>query len=99
VPARRGRPRRRGVGADHAPVDATGRCVEGRPGQERVKKAVPPQPTDPTDEGRDDEESSSGESTLSVVLAFAANALVGVLKLVAGLLTRCAGRPAVGGAS
>ena len=45
------------------------------------------EPQDPTDEGRQDEESSSGQSTLSVVLAFAANALVGVLKLVAGLLT------------
>ena len=42
---------------------------------------------DPTDEGRDDQNSSSGQSTLSVVLAFAANAVVGVLKLVAGLLT------------
>jgi cation diffusion facilitator family transporter len=48
---------------------------------------VPTELQDPTDEGRDDEESSSGESTLSVVLAFAANLLVGVLKLVAGLLT------------
>jgi cation diffusion facilitator family transporter len=46
-----------------------------------------PAPEDPTDEGRDDEESSSGQSTLSVVLAFLANALVGALKLVAGLLT------------
>ncbi|MFC5063958.1 cation diffusion facilitator family transporter [Actinomycetospora atypica] len=44
-------------------------------------------PHDPTDEGRDDQESSSGQSTLSVVLAFGANAAVGVLKLVAGLLT------------
>jgi cation diffusion facilitator family transporter len=45
-------------------------------------------PADPTDEGRDaEEESSSGGSTLSVALAFAANVLVGILKLVAGLLT------------
>lgn len=48
---------------------------------------MPNQPHDPTDEGRDDAESSSGESTLSVVLALLANALVGALKLVAGLLT------------
>lgn len=41
---------------------------------------------DPTDERRQDE-GSSGQSTLSVVLAFAANLAVGVLKLVAGLLT------------
>ena len=47
-------------------------------------------PEDPTDEGRNDEASSSGQSTLSVVLAFAANLAVGVLKLVAGLLTRSA---------
>lgn len=40
---------------------------------------------DPTDEGREDQ--GSGQSTLSVVLAFAANLAVGVLKLVAGLLT------------
>ncbi|HEY2194336.1 MAG TPA: cation diffusion facilitator family transporter [Actinomycetospora sp.] len=46
-----------------------------------------PEPDDPTDEGREDGESSSGQSTLSVVLAFLANAAVGVLKLVAGLLT------------
>jgi cation diffusion facilitator family transporter len=46
-----------------------------------------PGPDDPTDEGRDAEESSSGGSTLSVALAFAANVLVGILKLVAGLLT------------
>jgi cation diffusion facilitator family transporter len=48
---------------------------------------VGPEPDDPTDEGRDDGESSSGQSTLSVVLALAANVLVGALKLVAGLLT------------
>ncbi|GLZ52410.1 cation diffusion facilitator family transporter [Actinomycetospora sp. NBRC 106378] len=49
--------------------------------------ALVPPPEDPTDEGREDEDSSSGQSTLSVILAFAANAAVGVLKLVAGLLT------------
>jgi cation diffusion facilitator family transporter len=49
--------------------------------------ALVPPPEDPTDEGRDAEDSSSGQSTLSVILAFAANAAVGVLKLVAGLLT------------
>lgn len=52
-----------------------------------VPSALVPPPEDPTDEGRDDEDSSSGQSTLSVVLALAANAAVGVLKLVAGLLT------------
>ena len=41
---------------------------------------------DPTDEGRPGGESEGG-SVLTVVLALAANALVGVLKLVAGLLT------------
>ncbi|WP_018333534.1 cation diffusion facilitator family transporter [Actinomycetospora chiangmaiensis] len=49
--------------------------------------ALVPPPEDPTDEGRDPEDSSSGQSTLSVILALAANAAVGVLKLVAGLLT------------
>ena len=54
------------------------------PSQDETAVVAPP---DPTDEGREDEESSSGQSTLSVVLALAANLLVGVLKLVAGLLT------------
>ncbi|MEJ2871514.1 cation diffusion facilitator family transporter [Actinomycetospora sp. OC33-EN08] len=49
--------------------------------------AVAPSPDDPTDEGRDAGDSSSGQSTLSVLLTFAANAAVGVLKLIAGLLT------------
>ncbi|GAA4786006.1 cation diffusion facilitator family transporter [Actinomycetospora chlora] len=45
-------------------------------------------PSDPTDEGRGGEEGSGeGGSTLTVVLALAANAAVGVLKLLAGLLT------------
>ncbi|WP_433786652.1 cation diffusion facilitator family transporter [Actinomycetospora sp. CA-101289] len=42
---------------------------------------------DEDEDGSSGEGSGGGESTLTVVLALAANALVGVLKLVAGLLT------------
>ncbi|GAA4559297.1 cation diffusion facilitator family transporter [Pseudonocardia xishanensis] len=40
-----------------------------------------------TDDQGSDDQGSGGESTLTVIIAGAANALIGVLKLVAGLLT------------
>ncbi|GAA2860211.1 cation diffusion facilitator family transporter [Pseudonocardia halophobica] len=46
-----------------------------------------PAPSDAPDRDRSDEGGSGGESTLTVLIAGAANAAIGVLKLVAGLLT------------
>jgi cation diffusion facilitator family transporter len=52
-----------------------------------VEESGASEPHDPTDEGRDAGGETSGGSSWTVILAFLANAGVGVLKLVAGLLT------------